>query len=227
MKIKINKLILFIGCFLFLTSCIEIKEIIYLKKNGSGTYKLLIDMSQLQSLLGKNGMMNAEGSSSSFSNLDKGLDSITNILNNLEGITNIQKIMDTAQFVFGMKFDFKNIRSLDNLMSKLQSFSKNKNISFVSVFNYEGKIFNRGDMPGGILQEIITEISKDNSTSEMNDLLLNNVNYNFIYTFDRKVKKMANPDALLSEDKKTVLLKRSLREILQDKKSVGNIITLK
>ena len=38
---------------------------------------------------------------------------------------------------------------------------------------------------------------------------------------------MANPDALLSEDKKTVLLKRSLREILQDKKSVGNIITLK
>mgnify|MGYP000751864680 CR=1 FL=1 len=49
---KITRIALILLIPFLLSSCFDIKEEIYLKKNGSGTYQFVIDMSKLKLLIG-------------------------------------------------------------------------------------------------------------------------------------------------------------------------------
>jgi len=223
--------LLTIVSFLFLTSCIELEETVYLKKNGSGTYTVSLNLSQLRWFLNQSDPSSENKVENNFSKLHQSLDSLKYVLTSFagEGIDNLHLIEDTVQYIFGISFDFNNVDALNHAMANMQRMAKLTSESNQAyVFQYTKKIFQRFEVPSLLLESITSKLSKDNSDSSGVSLLfLNNITYTSAYRFDRKIKKIENTDAILSADGKTVILKRSLYDIVHTKKSIKNKITLK
>lgn len=213
------------------TSCFDLIEEVHYKKDGSGTYKFTMDMSGLKGLMA---MAMASDSTGDFKmdTLSAISKELSNKVQDLDGISNIKEISDVENFVFGVEFDFKDVKAL-NLAMK-EGFSENElgdSSADKSFFSASKKSFQRIDARGfgGMLDEMISGSMGEEGEMEMAQMFLKDVSYTMIYHFDRKVKKISNKEATVSDDKKTVTLKYFLFDDTRGGKNntIENTIKLK
>ncbi len=130
-------------CALFCcTACFDIQENLFLKKDGSGNFSFIIDMSEFKSMMamfdgvgkslgGKDDTnesrskdrnkekAKAKESKSPTDKLSSAFEKTRRKLLNTPGITNVKSIEDSISLHVGVSFDFKNIASLNEAMNKL------------------------------------------------------------------------------------------------------------
>ncbi|MBN8678382.1 MAG: hypothetical protein J0M29_09165 [Chitinophagales bacterium] len=153
-----------------LTGCLHIIEEATFKNNGSGSYKMTLDMSEMKGMMDMfKGMagdssltsgMGIEGDSTSIQTegdytppadapamedpmggLGTQMSSVAATIRGVEGITNVVEINDTTNFQFGYSFDFVNV---DALNRALRIINKDKYDAKVEeVFRFKGKSFER------------------------------------------------------------------------------------
>ncbi|MFN0214659.1 MAG: hypothetical protein ACKVT2_10425 [Saprospiraceae bacterium] len=152
-----------------LTGCLHIIEEATFRNNGSGSYKMTLDMSEMKGMMdmfknmgGDSTAMNMEGDSSSIQGegdytpppteapaiesdpmggLGDQMSSVALTLKGVQGITSVVEIKDTSNFNFGYSFDFADIASLNRA---LKIINKDKYESTVNeVFKFSGKKFER------------------------------------------------------------------------------------
>jgi hypothetical protein len=150
--------------------------------------------------------------------------------------------MDATQKTFKMSLlsDFKNVTKLQDMseaMKAIQSLDKkttdpsNPLASMMDSGNntdlkyaYDGKVFKRTLK---IIDPKIQEQTKD--TTGMMKMMFAGSKYTLKYHFPRKVKSVSNPDALFSDDRKTITIPYSLVEYLEqpDKMSFEAVLDKK
>lgn len=204
-----------------LTGCLHIIEEATFYKNGSGSYKMTFDMSELKGMMdmmkgmGENSGMEEPGDSSEISDggdflpppdaaedenpmggLGEQFKGVSDLLNNLDGISNIIEINDTSTLNFGYSFDFANI---DALNRALKIVGKDKfQTKTEETFKLKGKRFERlnaGDMSAEIKKAMSDgeDVDEDGGQADMMKMFLADMSYKQIYHFpDRKVKKSNN-----------------------------------
>ncbi|MFT3793847.1 hypothetical protein [Flavobacterium sp.] len=233
MKIQYALSIVFIS--LFFTSC-QITENIYLKEDGSGKISYDIDASELMSMMGdKLGDAQKENidSTITFKQLfEERKDSIAKLplaeqerLKKLEPIAmNVKMNSIEKTFKMAVFTDFKKASELQDMMEAMQtmqSLSKksqpdNPFGKMMSTENtelkyaYDGKVFKRNVR---IIDPKLQEQSKD--STGMMKMMFAASKYTIKYHFPRKVKSVSNPNALYSDDRKTVTIPFSLTEYLE------------
>ena len=151
-----------------LTGCLHIIEEATFRNNGSGTYKMTLDMSEMKGMMdmfkgmgGDSTAMNMSGDSTSIQGegdytppteaptleadpmggLGDQMSSVASTLQGVQGITSVVEIKDTSTFNFGYSFDFADVAALNRA---LKIINKDKYETKVDeVFRFKGKSFER------------------------------------------------------------------------------------
>ena len=219
------------------TGCFDIYEEYNFKKDGSGTAIYKIDMSGMMEMMGSFGdELNSEepGASDSLDAMFKKNEMITAI-QDVAGISNVEDLNDPEKFILGVKFDFADIASL-NEANKRNSGAQ----AITSSVGAEGN----GDSPGkrfsmkgknfiiervGEPSEKKEELSEeDKSMQEMAKMMFGDAKYEVRYTFEQGVKKVKkSPDAVISDNKQTVIYDLKLVDLMDEKASLWGTIKLR
>ena len=204
-----KKLLLISLLFVFLMTSCTITQEFHFNKDFSGTAKLSVDMGMFI------GMMKSMDTSSTknsvadslkytFGESKVKLDSI--------GASNVKYEWNDSTNVMFLSFDFKDIEmlniSLNATKETNRELTKNKSTEPHVFFIRKGKktlIYN------GSKKESSGKPSKE--MSSMKDYY----KYNLIFTFDRKVKSVQNPNVIHTKKTKRVELRGNMFDIMSEK----------
>ena len=198
---------------LFCTSCFEIKEILNLRKDGTGTYQFIIDMSQSRAMLSMlEGMgdqdtdeqdTTTQEKDSPFKDVNDSFQETKERLEAIEGIINVGEINDEENLQFGIQFEFLSAYALNKALNRIDfDKEKDKVVKENVHFAFSKKTFQRYST-----DFFTNDLAKNAGMGEDSlnvGMFFKDLSVTTSYTLPKKVKSMSNPDATLSSDKKTV-----------------------
>ncbi|MCI4668054.1 MAG: hypothetical protein MRZ79_07825 [Bacteroidia bacterium] len=205
------------------TGCFDIKEKISLKKDGSGSYSMVMDMSEIGKMM--ESMGGAPGGEDPFAQMDSAIDETAASLRSSKGISNV--VTKSENFVVTISYDFASIQAVNDA---------NANMGAETAMIGQGgdgpnfdldikkRVFKRASPDFG---DVMGSLGADDESLEMAKMMLGGAKYTMTYTMPGKIKSMTNQDAVIGEDGKTVTLKASFLDLLESKTSVGNEIVFK
>ncbi len=216
------------------TACFEIREEIAMQPTGSGTYKVVLDLSahskELKMVLAAAGQQeqNPFGAiGNPFDEVDSLFAASARELNALAGITNAREIRDQARFEFGMEFGFSDVNALNTALSRMQGGAGEYTIYYTFA---KSTLFKENKFTLGKLVEGLKPGQANTGSEELNthfQSLYNDLVYKFVFMAAAKVGKSANAQAVLSSDKKTLTHQIMMKDLAAGGVDVGNQIKFK
>lgn len=207
------KKILALCCCLLLTSCFEITERIKHHDDQSGEYTLMVDFSKSW-FKTKSAIFLEEVDGVKIPNeqeISKKLEDFKIKALKIEGITNVTTKTDFENYVFIIKLNYANVKALNAVVNTINN--QSDQIHFTSsVKNFE----RIASYP--IPEKLIKDPKKKKDLEEANIIA--------IYTFDKNVQSVQNPNSVISQNKKTVFLKQSMYSVLKKSALMNNTIQL-
>ena len=206
-----KKLFILSFCFL-LTSCFEITEKIKHNSNQSGDYSLVIDFSNSW-LKTKSAILLEEVDGVSIPNeedIKSKLAKFRAEASKIKGTSEISTSYDFNTYVFKINFSYNSIETLNAVLNTID-----KKNSLVHFKNNNGRFERIASYP------LPKDLAKKEDKKE--DLLMASITS--VYTFDKDIATVQNPNAKLSKSKKTVFLKQNIWNVLNNNKLMNNSIS--
>ena len=206
-----KKLFILSICFL-LTSCFEITEKIKHNSDQSGDYSLEIDFSSSW-LKTKSAILLEEVDGVSIPNeedIKSKLAQFRADASKIKGTSKISTSYDFNTYVFKINFSYNSIETLNAVLNTID-----KKNSLIHFKNNNGRFERIASYP------LPKDLAKKEDKKE--DLLKANITA--VYTFDKDVATVQNPNSKLSKSKKTVFLKQNIWNVLNNNKLMNNSIS--
>lgn len=207
---KITKKIISIVCILILsvclTSCVKIIEKFIFKKDGSGTYSMSIDMSEVADILKPTGGETEKGLRTTANGMEVALQETIDRVESLSGVSNGRREFDSDELKYTILFDFDNVDALNRGLSEYYKDSTEvgptKQIVF---FKHSGNKFERTDFNKTMsnMKESL-QGEGDELDLEMAAVMFGDAAYEQVIEFDSKIKSVSNDDYTISDDKKSL-----------------------
>ncbi len=207
-------------------------------KSGKGTYKMTIDMSEVKGMLDMVKTMGQDSTNTAgapapaedpndMSKIGQDMTKVTELLKGLDGVTNVVENSDTATYIFGYSFDFKDVKALNNALRVIgkDKFQEGSD----EIYKLDGKNFTRlaaGDLTKEIKNAFSDEEGDENA--DMMKMFLADMSYKQVYNFpDREIKNSTNDLSEISADKHSVSIMLKPFDEEQIKKNAGVATQLK
>ena len=206
-----NKIFILCTCFL-LTSCFEITEKIKHNSDQSGDYSLIVDFSGSW-FKTKAAIMLEEVDGVSIPNEEDIKLKLTQFrvqASKIKGASKISTSYDFSNYVFKINFSYNSLETLNAVLSTVD-----KKNTLVHFKNNEGRFERIASYP------LPKDLVKKEDKKE--DLLKANIIA--VYTFDKEVISIQNPNCKLSKSKKTVFLKQNIWNVLNNNSLMNNSIS--
>ncbi|MEO8770504.1 MAG: hypothetical protein ABI402_10480 [Ferruginibacter sp.] len=207
---------------LMLQSCFEIIEQLVMKADGSGNLQLVLNMSKSKTRLNAiMKMKTANGHKVPDENeIRQKLADLEKDIKTTPGISNVKTVLDFENFIATLTCDFTNVNSLNTCTRNLAEKSKNKK-PVENSFEYDiiGKTFTR-------INKFLVKDEYDKMSNADKEIFAT-ANYTNIFRFDTEVISASNKDSKIAANKKAVMLKLNVLDIISNKKSIENKIKLK
>lgn len=200
---------------LSLSSCLELTEQVRLKDNGSGTFTFTLDMSAAKpwfDMLASFDDDEEDTGSEVQSDLNEAMEEAHERIKNMKGIHHITTIEANNGLLSGITFGFDNIDALNRAMNEvIDHEDEDGEKEFTEYFRYQnGELtrINTIDLEKRIQEETDGEIPDVDLSINGQSLqdMLKSMRYRTEYTFDKAVKKVSNPNAVLLDNGRTVRL---------------------
>jgi len=213
---------LLLSSFLF-TSCFDIVEEISLKNNGSGKIKATVNLSKAKTKVASlllldsvNGMKIPKEVT-----IKKELNTVVGLLKKTAGVTNVKSSLDFTNYIASIECDFANLKALNSFTQTISNHFKIK-ISGYTSYTYDDtkRIFTRGYSHSRDLLTQWNKLDKDSKKS------MESSTYTGIYRFESAIKSQQNSQAIISPNKKAVMLKTSIPSLAQGNINLSNKIFL-
>ncbi len=209
-------------CLLSFTSCFEIVEQVFVKADGSGNFQLVLNLSKSKTKINsimKMKTVNGHDVPSEYEIKNK-IKEIENAVSKTAGITNVKTSMDFDNYIASINCNFTKVSQLNAIIKNIAANdqSKNKYAEKIYDLNTAANIFSR-----------INKISLKQDYNKMSNAdkeVFATANYTAIYKFENTVSAVSNKDAKISPSKKAVMLQQNALDIITEKKSIENKITL-
>lgn len=202
-----NTVLILLG-IVVLSGCFEIKEDIHYHKNGSGSYTMLFDMSEMKMMFDMLQGSEELAGENPMEGMDESSEEFVRALQGVEGIEQIKALSDTVNLKFGYSFDFKSIDALNAALNAVNNQEDNgqPKPDKITYFTGNKRSLTRTN-DGGIVEAISKEMNLGMDESEENAMaadMLKSVKYTTTYHFDKKIKKASNAAAVKSSDGKSI-----------------------
>jgi len=141
-------------------------------------------------------------------------------------VVNTKMNGEKKEFLMTISTDFKNVNELQDALQSLSALQRleggasaatpfgkglGDNNSKLS-YTYDGKKFTRKAV---IDKQKVAEKAKD-STADMSKMIFASSNYIIKYHFPKKIKKVSNPNALFSEDRKSITIQYPFTDYMEN-----------
>ena len=168
---------LFLG--LFLSSCLTIEESYYFRRDGSGSMRFSVDLTELGAILN---YAEAEGSTNVLTDLS--FIHAVKQLRQLEGIYNVILLDDPENYIWGVEYEFVHTVALNQALAilLLQEIPDNPD-PFVE---YHGRMFRQNHRMDKLL--LAEKLDEDESLASLSAELKDKMHYRIHYHFDRPIK---------------------------------------
>lgn len=199
-------------CYL-LTGCFQITEIIKHKKDNSGNYSLVIDFSKSW-LKTRTAIMLGEVDGVTIPSEEEIQSKLTHFkeeAQKIKGVSNISTTHDFKNYIFKFNFSYNSIETLNKVLNSL---NKKNNLIHCKIENDTFERNTTYPFPKNLTKN-------DDKKEELLDASITT-----IYSFDKEVVNTENENSKISKSKKTVVLKQSIWNVLQNNKLLNNKITL-
>ncbi|QDW19445.1 hypothetical protein [Flavobacterium sp. KBS0721] len=207
------KKILALCCCLLLTSCFEITERIKHHDDQSGEYTLMVDFSKSW-FKTKSAMWLEEVDGVKIPNeqeITKKLEDFKTKASKIDGITNVTTKTDFDNYVFIIKLNYANLKALNAVVNTINNQR--------DQIHFSGSEKNFERIASYPVPEKVVKDPKKKKDLEAANIIA-------IYTFDKDVQAVQNPNSKISQNKKTVFLKQSMYSVLKKSALMNNTIQL-
>lgn len=198
--------LLAMACLLTFSACFEIEEKVKLNGDGSGTFSLVVDFSQMKEMMEEMGADWNEIQEDPFADVENYFGSERTRLEQLPGVHNPKVVKDGEGHRVGISFDFDNIQALNSGASLV--FEDQEKFQHERVY-YEyprGRFIRTSEFEHALnLQNEIAQSSEEEGITGLNTTsLFADMTYTTVFEFSKPVSNMTNPNATLSNGDKTV-----------------------
>ena len=200
-------------CCLLLTSCFEITERIKHHDDQSGEYTLMVDFSKSW-FKTKSAMWLEEVDGVKIPNeqeITKKLEDFKTKASKIDGITNVTTKTDFDNYVFIIKLNYANLKALNAVVNTINNQR--------DQIHFSGSEKNFERIASYPVPEKVVKDPKKKKDLETANIIA-------IYTFDKDVQAVQNPNSKISQNKKTVFLKQSMYSVLKKSALMNNTIQL-
>jgi len=192
-----------------LQSCFEIRERVKLNKDGSGTFSLIIDMSEMKAMMESFSGEDSDESKSPLANIEDQFSTTRDKLEEIDGISNITMVTENSGYVVTTGFDFSNIEALNKAMNVVYE-DDNESGEITEYYRLKRKKFER-TAAHNMLEQVKEEVASNEMQAQGMDpsTLFADVAYvNEVVYSGRKVRKTSNDDIVVAEDGMSMTLTR-------------------
>jgi hypothetical protein len=207
------KKILALCCCLLLTSCFEITERIKHHDDQSGEYTLMVDFSKSW-FKTKSAIWLEEVDGVKIPNeqeITKKLEDFKIKASKIDGITNVTTKTDFENYIFIIKLNYANLKALNAVVNTINNQR--------DQIHFSGSEKNFERIASYPVPEKVVKDPKKKKDLEAASIIA-------IYTFDKDVQAVQNPNSKISQNKKTVFLKQSMYSVLKKSALMNNTIQL-
>lgn len=211
-------------------SCLEIQEEVSLNKDGSGSYLMAIDMSEMMEML--QGMMSGNEEVMEQAGMGKMDSTLQESANKLREIAGISKVKHSVEgFSFSIGYDFASISALNSAQGESSSIGAlGAGIDPIGGggednYGLNKRIFSRAPAPIADLMEGMNE--EEASSIDMVKMFLGEASYTMTYHMPGKVKSTTNELSEIQADGKTVVTEVPMLDWLEGNADIGNDIKFK
>lgn len=197
-----------------LSSCFDIREDIWLEKNGSGRYSIALDMSELFSTLDA-------GFPAEMTGLDQILAKSNlldfSVMDELKKTKGVSHLYFTApgKHVYQLSMDYEDIDALNRIGAV-----GNNDFSAQKQFAWKKKHLIREGLSFNLEKPRLGKLKKIMDKPIINKLF-DDAGYTTVYHLPGAAKKVSNQKVSISEDKRTVTLRQSLKDLFAGKCNNG------
>lgn len=224
MRLSKHTPLLFVAILFLVSSCFEIQEKVFLRKDGTGTFSLVIDMSQMKEMMAMMGASADDMEDDPFADMEEDFESEKSELEAIPGVSNARVIKDTESYRVGLSFDFDDIDALNAGVNKVFE-DDEKGPTNNRYYNYRRGKFERTsffDQAEDVKDEMAS--GGDEELGFDPSVLFADMNYTTVFEFEDKVDHMSNEHAMISADGKTVTFKYYFFKPEYEGRSVANTI---
>ena len=220
MKVLIAFSILALTVF---SGCIEIIDDISLNEDGSGTFKYNINLSsskvKINSILALDSLDGKKVPT--INDINVRVNHVVELLKSKEGISNVSFSTDYNDFIFKLECDFSSLETLQEAIREvIREESKEKNIP---ELDQEWLSFKDSKLVRSIPQ---VTVKKASEIKPEDIKLLKAGSYTSITRFYAEVDQIENSKALLSKNKKAVMIRTDPYSLTQNPNLLDNTIYL-
>lgn len=197
-----------IAITVLISSCITIEERYFFNRDGSGSMEYILDLSEIAGLM-KMAEDSSKGESMEFM---ESFEQAVASLKAVEGIHQVQMSGFPDEYIFGIRYDFDDIESLNQAMNLLLEEGED----YHTYFEKKGrrKLY-RIHRPGEDLTK--EELLGEEMDEEYANEILEGMKYKLSFNFEREVRKVETKGNIVeSENPAQVLIDNNFKAITDD-----------
>lgn len=207
-------------CLISLTGCFEIVEQVFLKADGSGDLQLVLNLSKSRTRL--NSIMKMKTINGhdvpSKEDIKYRIAEIEKTVAKTPGICAVKTSVDFDNFIASINCNFKNVASLNNAVKNIYLKEEAGKKAPEKIYEYNAGVFER------LNKYSFREDYKKLSNADKE--IFATANYTAIFKFENSVTAASNKETRIAPSKKAVMLKLNTLDVINEKKSIENKITL-
>lgn len=214
--------LLIITAILF-TGCFEVVEEITLNDDGSGQITMTVNISRSKTKLNSIMLMDSINNYKvpSKEDIKQNMSKMIAEIKGIDGVSNVIHNMNFDDFIFAVTCDFENIDVLNSVITHFSTERHSAQIEKNKQFTYDAgrKVFTRN-----YHYNLSKEIEKVNQTDRA---VLDDASITTIYRFESPISTAENKNAKIAGNKKAIMLKVNIPDMISNTKNIKNTITLK
>ncbi len=204
-----------IVCSFALTSCFNIIEEVAINRNGSGTYKNTIDMSQMMGMVAA---FMPDSVKEMTNEMEKGMTSSLGDLKKIKGISNVSSTSE-GDYIYSISYTFENANALNKAMATSKEEDKFLG-AMGSSYEIKGKkLYRKTFLNPDEDSELFGDEEFDMEQLQGFMSMLNTPTYKIVYHLPKKVKKLKveGTEAKYEKDANRVEIEYDLLKMISDK----------
>lgn len=185
-------------------SCLEITEKLVVNKDGSGTFSMSIDMSELKSMMEGISEEEEVGNSTPFENMEEDSKEIIERLKQVDGISGVKVFTENEGYMVTTKFDFNTITALNTGMDIVYESETSGQTEYYIMTK---KSFKRTSA-NSYLEQMKNDLNSNEEGAEdmdYSELFADSKYINKVIFNDLKIKKVKSGNVEISEDESTLV----------------------
>ncbi len=212
--------------FLFIlfvhSGCFEVIEEVMLNDDGSGQITMTVNISRSKTKLKSIMLMDSinDYKVPSETDIKRNMSEMISEIKSIDGVGNVTHTMNFDDFIFSVTCDFENVDVLNSVITHFSTDSHKKVLEDNKQFMYntDSKLFTRN-----YHYNLAEEIKKVKRSDKK---VLEEASVTTIYRFESEIASVANESSRVAGNKKAVMLKVDVPDIIANKTSIKNSIKL-